>query len=252
MRTLVFCLGAAALLTACASGPERGEADRGPHAGPQVFVSPFGEVFTAAPGEAYPVVAWFEGADANHDGALTLDEFAADGVRWFRVLDLDRNGRLSPAEIAAFEARSDQALSSVAPRGRRGGPRLEGRGEGLEDDRDHGEPSFLADGGQQDRGGRGGPSGRGGGPGGMGGRSGAPGGAVSSSAMAMASLLNVPEPVKSADLNFNQTVTPEEWRATTERWFSLLDVNKDGRLTLAELPQTALQQNGPGRRRGPR
>jgi hypothetical protein len=105
----------------------------------------------------------------------------------------------------------------------------------------------------------GGPGGGRGGPGGGGGddgprRSGLRGGGATS-VLAMAGLLNVPQPVKAADVDTNQRITPEEWSRAGDRWFQLLDTDKDGVLTLAELPRTQMQQRGEGRgpgRGGPR
>ena len=71
--------------------------------GPQLFISPAGEPFRAPPGAPYPVVDWFNGADANHDGALSRDEFVADSVRFFNVLDMDHNGVLDGFEVSNYE-----------------------------------------------------------------------------------------------------------------------------------------------------
>ena len=72
---------------------------------------------------------------------------------------------------------------------------------------------------------------------------------AATSILAMAGLLNVPEPVKAADVDVNQRITPEEWARAGDRWFDLLDTDKDGVLTLAELPKTQLQE-GRGQGRG--
>lgn len=49
------------------------------------------------------------------------------------------------------------------------------------------------------------------------------------------SLLNIPEPVISADANFNRGVSVEEFRSAAARRFQLLDFNHSGRLTLSDL-----------------
>jgi Ca2+-binding EF-hand superfamily protein len=49
------------------------------------------------------------------------------------------------------------------------------------------------------------------------------------------SLLNIPEPVVSADADFNRGVSADEFRATALKRFQRLDVNGAGRLTLPEL-----------------
>ncbi|RZJ96741.1 MAG: hypothetical protein EON88_06040 [Brevundimonas sp.] len=76
--------------------------------------------------------------------------------------------------------------------------------------------------------------------------------AASSSRIAQAGLLGVPQPVKSADTDFNQYITRQEQERVAQRWFGLLDKDHDGRLTLAELPQTATQRGmGPAGGRAP-
>jgi Ca2+-binding EF-hand superfamily protein len=49
------------------------------------------------------------------------------------------------------------------------------------------------------------------------------------------SLLNIPEPVVSADTDFNRGVSADEFRTTALKRFRLLDVNGAGRLTLPGL-----------------
>lgn len=60
------------------SGERRDDRPRG-----KLFISPMGEPFRGGD----PIKQWFEGADANKDGALTADEFVADAMRLFAVLD---------------------------------------------------------------------------------------------------------------------------------------------------------------------
>lgn len=250
------------LIAGCASGPKGppdgpgGSPPGGFGGGPQAFVSPFGEPFLSQPGEPYPVAAWFAGADTDHDGALTFAEFAADGQRWFTALDLDGDGEIGPDEIAIYEARTTQALSGVGMGGmggpgggRRGPPGGGAQGGGARGGPPGGGMS-LGEGGAQDggmgqMGGQmGGPGGQDGGPGGGGGRTRSGPYRAPSSVLAMAGLLNSPQPVKAADTNTNQRITPQEWTAAAQRWFQLLDADKDGRLTLETLPKTPLQQGG--------
>lgn len=68
-----------------------------------LFIAPMGEPFRAEPGEPYPSARWFAGADADHHGAVTRAEFVDDAVRFFHTLDTDRDGRLSPDEVIAYE-----------------------------------------------------------------------------------------------------------------------------------------------------
>jgi hypothetical protein len=46
---------------------------------------------------------WFAGADVDKDGALTLQEFRADGLRFHARLDTDRDGRVDGFENTAYE-----------------------------------------------------------------------------------------------------------------------------------------------------
>jgi hypothetical protein len=54
-------------------------------------------------------------------------------------------------------------------------------------------------------------------------------------------LVNEPLPVRAADANFDFRISRAEAAAAAERRFALLDLDKDGRLTLAELPPTRAQ-----------
>jgi len=49
------------------------------------------------------------------------------------------------------------------------------------------------------------------------------------------SLLKIPEPVASADSNFNRGVSADEFASSAAARFKLLDVNRSGRLTLPQL-----------------
>jgi len=205
-------------------GPFGGPGETRP-APPALFVSPFGEVFTGAPGGAWPVEAWFRGADANSDGALVYEEFAADGRRWFDRLDADRDGRLGQTELWAYEASLRELGGGMGPGGPGGG-----RGPG---DRPAGQTLGLA------------PPQSGGGSNIR--RQGGPRGPRGYGIVAEAGFFNLPQPVKAADVNVDQRITAEEWTAATQRWFQALDTDRDGRLTLAGLPKTPLQQRA-GRR----
>ncbi len=72
---------------------------------PNVFISPCGEPFRAKPGAPYPVVDWFRKADTDKDGKLSHDEFVADAAAFFKRLDLNSDGFLSPYEVAVYEHR---------------------------------------------------------------------------------------------------------------------------------------------------
>lgn len=229
-------LSLAALLTACAGGPS-GPGGPGeifgppPPPRPTLFISPFGEPFVAEPGQPYASATWFAGADADHDGAVTFEEFTADGRRWFVSLDTDRDGRLNQDELAAYEASLRRFGGMSLDRPRRGreegfpiinipGPAGGGEEIPLADTTTLGVAPQARSGGRRVR-----PSGRVG----------------SYGVIAESGFFNLPQPVKSADVNVDQRVSAEEWAAATQRWFSALDTDRDGKLTLATLPVTPEQ-----------
>lgn len=229
--SVVFAV-AALTLAACGHAPADGPDRRGPGGAPgeptdgpprsrqQVFVSPAGEPFRAPAGEAYPVAAWFAGADASHDGALSRDEFAADAARFFSALDTDHDGVLDGFEVAHYE-------KSVAPE------ILLGAGFAPSGARGEGGPG----GGR-----RGGPPGGGRGPAGKGG---VMGGALQGATPY--SLLAEPQPVMGADADFNRRISRDEALKAARARFTLLDRDKDGVLRRADLPPTPVQgRGGPG------
>ena len=69
----------------------------------QLFISPSGEPFRSKPGEPYPVVVWFGRADANKDGHIDRAEFRADAEAFFNVLDRDHDGVVDDTEINYYE-----------------------------------------------------------------------------------------------------------------------------------------------------
>jgi hypothetical protein len=64
------------------------------------------------------------------------------------------------------------------------------------------------------------------------------------------SLLNIPQPIRGADLNLDWKVTAEEWAKAANQRFALLDADGDGKLTLDTLPP--LPGRGRPDGRGPR
>ena len=252
LRATCILMFAALCLGACASGPPqdgpRGDWGRAPRPRPlgegeaggpprqprrSLFISPAGEPFRAEPGAPYPVAVWFAGADADHDGVLTRDEFVADSLRFFDKIDGDHNGVIDGFEVSAYE-------TQVAPEILQG---FQGGGDG---------PSVRGQGGPRGQGGghRGGRRGGGGGgpPGDGGGKRG--GGLMGGMLQGATpySLLAEPEPVMASDGDFDRRITRAEAAKAAKARFALLDKDGDGRVRLADLPQTPLQ----ARLEGPR
>jgi Ca2+-binding EF-hand superfamily protein len=78
---------------------------RGPGLAPapdrRAFISPMGEPFHAPGGDG--LSAWFQQADRNHDGSITLDELKLDAQRFYETLDLNHDHQIDPEEIDHYE-----------------------------------------------------------------------------------------------------------------------------------------------------
>lgn len=83
-----------------------------------VFMSPVGEPFRGTAGQLYPSAIWFAAADRNHDGSIDRAEFVADADRFFKTLDQDHDGKLTPEEIGRYENQVAPETSLYEPRGR--------------------------------------------------------------------------------------------------------------------------------------
>jgi len=226
LRSLGLTAVLAATLAGCASAPPegsehrggpggpRGEGGPGAGGGPQLFISPAGEPFRAPGGAPYPVAAWFAGADADHDGALTRDEFVADSLRFFAVVDGDHNGVIDGFEVSIYETRiAPEIIGGAAPGAMRRGPMGQGPNSG--------------DGDAPRR---------------------RPQGSNVLQGAALFGLIAEPEPVMASDGNFDRRITKDEATKAAKTRFALLDTNKDGVLRLDELPKTPSQAGlRPGR-----
>ena len=67
------------------------------------FISPMGEPYRARTPTDDTLADWFQKADRNQDGFLTVDEFEADAERFFTKLDTDHDGEIGPDELSAYE-----------------------------------------------------------------------------------------------------------------------------------------------------
>jgi hypothetical protein len=122
IRNWIGLVGAALVAVGCASsgrdGPPPGFGDDEGGDGPprpraQLFVSPAGQPFRAPGDKPYPVAEWFAGADTDHDGRLTRDEFRADADAWFKVLDANGDGQISMPEVTRWEEELVPEVSRV-------------------------------------------------------------------------------------------------------------------------------------------
>ena len=78
----------------------------------QLFISPMGEPFRSAGGDAYPVGEWFSRTDADKDGALSSDEFVNDARAFFAVLDANKDGLIDGFEDGDYETRIAPELAA--------------------------------------------------------------------------------------------------------------------------------------------
>jgi hypothetical protein len=174
------------------------------------FISPMGEPFRPRPTGEAPIARWFAQADGNRDGILTADEMQADADRFFARLDGNHDGQIDPDELKIYEwevAPEVQVSSNwKRPRGQPAADQIptpdhsvgDGGWRRPEDQHD----GYHADGLQ---------------------------------GAARYGLLNVPQPVASADADFNRVVTLVEFRQASSIRFKLLDSQGRGRIMLAVL-----------------
>jgi hypothetical protein len=225
LPALILSFAAAAGLPAVPAVPSA-PPPGGSHHFSRIFISPMGEPFRAEGSGADMLAAWFNQADRNHDGQITPNEMQLDADRFFALLDTNHDGEIDPDETTHYE-------DVVAPEVRTGG----GAGLVMMASADDTGGGGRGEGGGH-RGGGGGHRGGGGGHRGGGNGGGSWAGGVREDGLQGAqrfSLLPLPEPVISADTNFNRGVSVEEFRQAAVLRFQALDVDHQGRLTLAVL-----------------
>ncbi|HWU48811.1 MAG TPA: EF-hand domain-containing protein [Asticcacaulis sp.] len=177
--------------------------------GQQVFFSPSGQPFRAAPGKPYPTMDWFNAADADHDGKISHDEFVADAMRFFDALDLNHDGYINSPENTRYE-------NQVAPEIQLMDPRIQ-QPKVIQHDYD---ADMDANQDQEPNGGK---------------------YIKQIVGASQYGLIDEPQPIRAADANFDFRVSKDEWLAASNQRFAILDRNRDGFITANELPQTPAQ-----------
>ena len=195
-----------------------------------VFIAPSGKVFRAKEGMPYPVVDWFKAADSNHDGKLDKAEFLADAAAFFKIIDRNGDGVITPGEAAFYEQRiAPEILGYRVDVGSNGFSRplghpllwkvqssgtldrpssIDPAGENNPDLAPHG-PQKLDE---------------------------------SGAGASQFGFFDEPEPVMAADLGFRGVVLKADYMKLAAIHFSTLDVQNRGYLTLDALPQTPMQK----------
>ena len=182
-----------------------------------LFISPCGEPFFAAKSQAYPIVRWFAGVDANLDGKIDIDEMRNDAARFFQILDRNGDGVVDNLEINYYEHQIVPQI--LAPHDENGALETGIVRVVLQAPKPSDLDKYESD-----------PLN------------------TSQTGASFYGLINEPEPVRSADRDFDQRVTLKEFLAHSDRHFHMLDRKNNGYLTLADLPRTPAEKDAKAHR----
>ena len=196
------------------------------------FISPMGEPFRARTAADDTLANWFRQADRNRDGLLTAEEMVADAERFFATLDTDGDGQIDPDELAQYEyeVAPDVQVMSTTKRPPGSPPLAKPKATD--------EPALPPSDKQERRERRQREAEQEASLG--------LGGALQGAARY--ALLDIPEPVAAADIDFNRAITLDEFKAAAISRFTLLDRAHQNRFTLAQLE--ALRPTPADARRG--
>ncbi|HWE47896.1 MAG TPA: hypothetical protein VG407_17895 [Caulobacteraceae bacterium] len=217
------------LITAAPLAAAVAVAQDDPDALTQEFISPMGEPFRGKAADAYPVEAWFKGADAGAKGYLTKQDFEADAQRFFKALDTDGDGALGDQEIDAYENHLVPEIKSAMgpdPNAVHYNPSAIDLGQmngeqpvTYRDSASRIDDDKAANQGKADR------------QADLARRRGA----------GVFGFFDEPEPVRAADTNIDFRISMKEWMEAADRRYAQLDKRHDGKVTRDELPATPFQ-----------
>jgi Ca2+-binding EF-hand superfamily protein len=200
---------AGAVLVAAAAASAAPRPVTTPLADANLFISPCGKPYRSKPGEPYPVVAWFNAVDANHDGKIDKAEFEAEARDFFSTLDRNGDGVITDQEISYYEhSMVPEITAGIVPSALH-----EGKARLIQVQTGAGGSTTKTP--ERD---------------------------LPRQGAATYGLLNDAEPVRSADRQLNGRITLDDFVKRADHNFDRLDYDQRGYLTLDDLPRTPAQK----------